>query len=351
MTPEQKLGYVLRLFVGVGVVAVFFSVLFKDQIFGTNSVFGYILGGGWERGLNIFALTASVMTACVIFTLSWVAQKVLHLLSDALSARGETVCRLLVSLTKYGAILGTLYWCLATVGVETGTLLASAGLLTLAISFGAKDLVTDLLSGLFIIFEGEFRVGDTISVGTNTGTVMEIGIRTTKINDGNDNVIVLRNSAISNVVNRTKLDSFATIDVEVSVGEDLPHLENVLKEELPRIAERQPMILDGPFYRGIVALTTSTMTVRVIARCSERNRSALERNLKREMRLLLTRHDIAPYQLQFEHDEDDRSPLSEGEADELEGADSFVESQDASIGKYDEKRAKKDKDPDARPEA
>lgn len=351
MTPEQKLGYVLRLFVGVGVVAVFFSVLFKDQIFGTNSVFGYILGGGWERGLNIFALTASVMTACVIFTLSWVVQKVLHLLSDALSARGETVCRLLVSLTKYGAILGTLYWCLATVGVDTGTLLASAGLLTLAISFGAKDLVTDLLSGLFIIFEGEFRVGDTISVGTNTGTVMEIGIRTTKINDGNDNVIVLRNSAISNVVNRTKLDSFATIDVEVSVGEDLPHLENVLKEALPRIAERQPMILDGPFYRGIVALSTSTMTIRVIARCSEKNRSALERNLKREMRLLLTRHDIAPYQLQFEHDEDDRSSLSKGEADELEGADSFVESQDASIGKYDEKRAKKDKDPDARPEA
>ena len=109
-----------------------------------------------------------------------------------------------MSLTKYGAILGTLYWCLATVGVDTGTLLASAGLLTLAISFGAKDLVTDLLSGLFIIFEGEFRVGDTISVGTNTGTVMEIGIRTTKINDGNDNVIVLRNSAISNVVNRDR---------------------------------------------------------------------------------------------------------------------------------------------------
>ena len=335
MTPEQKLGYVLRLFVGVGVVAVFISVLFKDQIFGSNSVFGYILGGGWERGLNIFAITASVMTACVIFTLSWVVQKVLHLLSDALSARGETVCRLLVSLTKYGAILGTLYWCLATVGVDTGTLLASAGLLTLAISFGAKDLVTDLLSGLFIIFEGEFRVGDTISVGSNTGTVMEIGIRTTKINDGNDNVIVLRNSAISNVVNRTKLDSFALIDVDVAVGEDLPHLENVLKEALPRIAERQPMILDGPFYRGIVALTPTTMTIRVIARCAERNRGALERNLKREMRLLLTRYDIAPYQLAYEHDDDIDACERPDESDELEGADDFVESQDASIGKYD----------------
>ena len=329
MTPEQKLGYVLRIFLGIGVLAVFVAVLFRDRIFGSDSVFGYILGGGWEQGLNIFAITASIMTACVILTVSWVLQKLLHLLSGVLSARGETVCRLLVSLTKYGAILGTLYWCLATVGVDTATLLASAGLLTLAISFGAKDLVTDLLCGLFIIFEGEFRVGDTISVGANTGTVMEIGIRTTKINDGSGNVIVLRNSAISNVINRTKLDSFANVDVNITVGEDLPYIENMLKRELPIIAERQPMVLDGPFYRGVVNLTESTMTLRIVARCSEANRAALERNLTREMRLLLTRHNIAPYQLQFEHEDDvkpDKAKEAE-EARELKEADSFVESQ------------------------
>ncbi len=337
MTPEQKLAFVLRIFMGVAVLAVFVSVLFRDQIFGSGSVFGYILGGGWERGLNIFAITASIMTACVIFTVSWFGQRLLHLLSTVLSARGETVCRLLVSLLKYGAILGTLYWCLATVGVDTATLLASAGLLTLAISFGAKDLVTDLLCGLFIIFEGEFRVGDTISVGANTGTVMEIGIRTTKINDGSGNVIVLRNSAISNVVNRTKLDSFANIDIDVTVGEDLPYIENLLERELPNIAARQPMILDGPFYRGVVALTTSTMTLRIMARCSEANRGALERNLKREMRLLLTRYSIAPYQQQFEHEDHTSIVDDPSEREELEQADDFVESQSESIDKLEGK--------------
>ena len=337
MTPEQKLAFVLRIFSGIAVLAIFVSVLFRDQIFGRDSVFGYILGGGWERGLNIFAITASIMTACVIFTVSWFIQRLLHLLSTVLSARGETVCRLLVSLTKYGAILGTLYWCLATVGVDTATLLASAGLLTLAISFGAKDLVTDLLCGLFIIFEGEFRVGDSISVGANTGTVMEIGIRTTKINDGSGNVIVLRNSAISNVINRTKLDSFANIDVDVTVGEDLPFIENLLERELPNIAARQPMILDGPFYRGVVNLTTTTMTLRIMARCAEANRGALERNLKREMRLLLTRYGIAPYQQQFEHELDDSILNDPDEVEELEQADDFVESQGESIDKLEGK--------------
>ena len=328
-TPEQKLGTVLRWFAGVAVIAVFLSVLFKDQIFGSGSVFGYILGGGWEKGMNIFALTASLMTACVIFTVSGVIQKVLHLLSGVLSARGETVCRLLISLTKYGAILGTLYWCLATVGVDTATLLASAGLLTLAISFGAKDLVTDLLCGLFIIFEGEFRVGDSITVGGNSGSVMEIGIRTTKIDDGSGNVIVLRNSAISNVINRTKLDSYASVDVDIAVGEDLPYVENVLKAELPNIAKRQGTVLDGPFYKGVVGLTGSVMTIRIVARCAEKDRGNLERSLKREMRLLLTRHNIAPYQLQFPH-EVDETPTIDENAEELKSADEFVEEQKVS---------------------
>ena len=328
-TAEQKLGTVLRWFAALAVVVVFFSVLFKDQIFGSSSVFGYILGGGWEKGVNIFAITASLMTACVIFTVSGVIQQILHLLSSVLSARGETVCRLLISLTKYGAIIGMLYYCLATIGVGTATLLASAGLLTLAISFGAKDLVTDLLCGLFIIFEGEFRVGDSITVGGNSGTVMEIGIRTTKVNDGSGNVIVLRNSAISNVINRTKLDSYASIDVDLAVGENLVYVENILEQELPNIAKRQPIIMDGPFYKGVVALTGSTMTIRVVARCAEKDRGALERALKREMRLLLTRNNIAPYQLQFDHEEDVRKTAAEQRkaAAELEAADEFVKEQ------------------------
>ena len=331
-TPEQKLGTILKGFLGLFVFCVFLAVIFREQIFGTDSVFSYILGGAWERGMNIFAITAAVMTACVVFTVAALIEKVLQLLSEVLSARGETVCRLLISLTKYGAILGTLYWCLATVGVDTATLLASAGLLTLAISFGAKDLVTDLLCGLFIIFEGEFRVGDSITVGGNSGSVMEIGIRTTKIDDGSGNVVVLRNSAISNVINRTKLDSYASVDVNISLGEDLVYVENVLKRELPNVAKRLPVVIDGPFYKGVVNLTGSEITIRVVARCAERDRGALERSLKREMRLLLSRNNIAPYQQTIEHDEDERKTAAEHrqEKRELESADEFVKEQSES---------------------
>lgn len=326
-TPEQKLGTVLRWFTGIGVFIVFLAVLFKDTLFGPRSVFTYILGNDWQRGLNIFALTASIMYACVALTVCAIAQSLLRMLSNVLGARGETICRLLSSLTKYGTLIAMLYWCLGVLGVDTATLLASAGIITLAVSFGAKDLITDILCGLFIIFEGEFRVGDVISVGGNTGTVMEIGVRSTKINDGNGNVLLLRNSSISNVTNMTKLNSYASIDITIPVGESLPYVEKVLKDELKSVHDRVPAIIEGPFYKGVVDLSSTAMTIRVVATCKETDRGSVMRSLRREVKLMLSRRDIAPYQLVFDHCDAVESAPKAATAEELAEADEFNEEQ------------------------
>lgn len=326
-TPEQKLGTVLRWFTGIAVFIVFLAVLFKDTLFGPRSVFTYILGNDWQHGLNIFALTASIMYACVALTVCAIAQALLRMLSNVLGARGETICRLLSSLTQYGTLIAMLYWCLGVLGVDTATLLASAGIITLAVSFGAKDLITDILCELFIIFEGEFRVGDVISVGGNTGTVMEIGVRTTKINDGNGNVLLLRNSSISNVTNMTKLNSYASIDITLPVGESLPYVEKVLKDELKSVHDRVPAIIDGPFYKGVVDLSSTAMTIRVVATCKEIDRGSVMRSLRREVKLLLSRRDIAPYQLVFDHCDAVEPAPRAVTAEELAEADEFNEEQ------------------------
>ena len=326
-TPEQKLGTVLRWFTGIAVFIVFLAVLFKDTLFGPRSVFTYILGNDWQHGLNIFALTASIMYVCVALTVCAIAQALLRMLSNVLGARGETICRLLSSLTQYGTLIAMLYWCLGVLGVDTATLLASAGIITLAVSFGAKDLITDILCGLFIIFEGEFRVGDVISVGGNTGTVMEIGVRTTKINDGNGNVLLLRNSSISNVTNMTKLNSYASIDITLPVGESLPYVEKVLKDELKSVHDRVPAIIDGPFYKGVVDLSSTAMTIRVVATCKEIDRGSVMRSLRREVKLLLSRRDIAPYQLVFDHYDAVEPAPRAVTAEELAEADEFNEEQ------------------------
>ncbi len=291
-SPEQKVASVMKVMVTIFVAAVFVAVLFRDQIFGQGSIFAYILGGTWERGLNIFAFTASIMTACFALTMAIIIQKFLSLLADALSSRGETVCRLLGSFIKYATIIGIIYYCLALLGVDTTTLLASAGILSIAISFGAKELVSDILSGLFIIFEGEFRVGDIIQVGTWSGTVVEIGIRTTKVMNGAQNIKVIRNSNVSDIINMTKQTSYTWIDVGIEYSESLERVEAILADELPKIRETIPAIIGGPFYKGVVSLGESSVNIRVMVQCAEADRAQVERDMNRELKLLFDKYDI-----------------------------------------------------------
>lgn len=326
-TPEQKLGTVLRWLGGVLAFVVFFAMLLGDKLFTSDGVFAYILNGNWDRGINIFAITAAIMYACVAIAVSSVIRWILRLISSVVGARGETICRLLSSVIEYGTIIFMLYWCLGVLGVDTATLLASAGIITLAIGFGAQEIVNDIMSGLFIIFEGEFRVGDIIDAGGCTGTVMDIGVRTTKIKDGNDNVLVIRNSSISNVTNKTRMNSYAVCDVIIPMGESLTYVENVLQEELPNVKRRVPTIVDGPFYKGLVAMDEEYVTIRIVATCAEKDRGTLERTLKREMGLALSHHNVAPFQSIYDHSADIKKKETVKEKIDQARADRFATEQ------------------------
>lgn len=276
----------------VSVLAIFMAVVFKDQIFGFDSLLAYILDGEWEYGLDIFAATASIMFACVVMTVANVVQRLLALLAGVLGSRGETVCRLTDSFIKYATIIGMVYYCLALLGVDTATLLASAGILSIAISFGVKGLVSDILSGLFIIFEGEFRVGDIIEVDDYRGTVVEIGARTTKVMDASQNIKVIRNSNVNDVVNMTKQSSYTWCDVGIEYSESLERVESILAKEMAHIREEILAIISGPFYKGVVSLGDSSVNIRIMVQCAESDRFQVERDLNREIKLLFDRYDI-----------------------------------------------------------
>ena len=113
--------------------------------------------------------------------------------------------------------------------------------------------MSDILSGLFIIFEGEFRVGDIIMVGDWRGTVVEIGVRTTKIEDGAQNIKVIRNSNVSDVINMTKRDPpTRRATWASSTANRWNAWRTSSRKELPNIRKRLPAIIDGPFYKGVV---------------------------------------------------------------------------------------------------
>lgn len=123
------------------------------------------------------------------------------------NSRSETVGTILRSMINYFAILIALFLILSAWGVETRTLLAGAGILGLALSFGAQSLIEDVISGLFLIFEKQFQIGDVIQIGDFRGTVLEIGIRVTKFEDLNGDIKIVNNSDIRGAIN-TSADFF-----------------------------------------------------------------------------------------------------------------------------------------------
>lgn len=291
-TPEQKMTTLLKGLMSIYALFLCGVYLLNDRIFGSKSMFAYIISGSWEKGLNIFAFTGCIFVICLVTAITILLQRILRLLSRISGAQGETLSRLLSNFVKYASVIILLYYCLALLGVDTATLLTSAGIIGLMISLGAQRLVSDVIAGLFIIFEGEFRVGDIVTIGDWRGTVVEIGIRTTKIEESGGNIKVINNSNISGIVNMTKRYSFASCDFNIQCGESLERVEDILKQELPCMKERIPTILDGPFYKGITGLGGSSVNIKIVAQCKEGDRIQLMRDLNREMKLLCDKYDI-----------------------------------------------------------
>ena len=242
--------------------------------------------------MNMFVLTRCVIYIVMVLVASKIAQKFINTLTVNLGARAETVGHLLESFIKYGGVIGVLFFSLYLMGFETTSLLTSAGILSIVIGFGAQSLISDILAGIFIVFEGEFRAGDIVTVGDFRGTVLEIGIRTTKIEDFVGNIKIYNNSSISGVLNMTKEYSTVPITLGIEYGESLERVEAVLKQEFPAIKKKLKTIVNGPFYKGVSSLADSSVNLLVVAQCLESDRIQLTRDLNRELYLVFNKHNI-----------------------------------------------------------
>jgi moderate conductance mechanosensitive channel len=159
---------------------------------------------------------------------------------------------------------------LGTVGVNLAPLIAGAGVLGVAIGFGAQDIVKDFLSGVIMLVEDQYGVGDVIDAGAATGVVEEVRLRTTRIRDVNGTVWHVPNGSISRVGNLTQEWSRMVIDVDVAYETDVDHAIEVLTGVLRRFEERddvQERLLGEPMeIWGVNDLGDSSVAIRVVAK-------------------------------------------------------------------------------------
>lgn len=210
----------------------------------------------------------------------------------AKSNRSLTIVKLLESFVRWVIAIIAVFVVLNAWGVDTTTLLASAGILTLVVGFGAQSLVADIVAGIFMVFEGEFQIGDIVIVNGWRGTVSQIGIRTTKLVDSSGNVNIVNNSEITTVVNQTKDVSLAKCVIGIEYNESLPKVEVIIRDNLEEIKKNIPGIIDGPYYKGVEALNASSDDLLLVASCKEEDIYQVQRDLNRELKLLFDKHNI-----------------------------------------------------------
>lgn len=259
-TAEQKLKKVIFGLCALISIFLVFYMYSQRGTYDKNSILSYIINKRWEKQPNIFSFTYIAFIVVEVMVIATIVRRLLKLSLSSMGARLETIGRLLNSFIKYLSVLGTLFYCLTFVGVNSSTILASAGLLTLIVGLGAQTMVSDILAGIFIVFEGEFRVGDIVT--------------------------------INGVINQTKKYSYAAIDVGIEYDESLERVESILEKELPLVKDRLPDIASGPFYRGVSSLADSSVNIKIVAQCAEAKRVQLMRDLNREMKLIFDKHNI-----------------------------------------------------------
>jgi len=208
--------------------------------------------------------------------------------------KSQTIYRLLLSLGKYITWFIAIILILELFNVQTAPILASAGVLGIAIGFGAQSIVSDMIAGFFILFEETFLVGDVIEVHGFRGEVMEIGLRTTKILSWDGVLKVFTNADIKAVSNFSRYPSLAIVDFQVSYETNLSTLPDLMSEFTSTYQHESAT--EAPSFMGVVELAASGVTCRVVCRSLPNNHHAIGRDLRLKVKEFLNAKGIEiPY--------------------------------------------------------
>ena len=275
----------------IGTIMVF---VFYNDIYGEDSVFYNSVSDNvfvnWCYQ-HIPSLIGSIQVVIVSIALNYFLKFVMRL-ALAHTKKGITITQILGSFLKWALAIASILVILSLWGVDTSALIASAGVLTLVIGLGAQSLIADIVAGLFIVFEEEYEVGDIIVLDGYRGTVIEVGIRTTKIQDAGGNIKIVNNSEIKAVINQTKDNSVAKCYLNVNYEEDLDKVQEVADQELAAASKKIKGLLSNIEYRGVSEFSSNGVTLFFLAKCKEADVFQIQREMNKVLKQMLEKHGI-----------------------------------------------------------
>ena len=199
-------------------------------------------------------------------------------------ARTETLTSVLSSGANLVIWTVAVLMILGEVGINLGPLIAGAGIVGVAVGFGAQSIVKDFLSGMFMLVEDQYGVGDSIDVGLVSGTVERVTLRTTILRDGDGSIWYIPNGEIARVGNRSQVWARALLDIDVAYDTDLRKAQQVLKDVAMGLWEDEEFtsgdIIEEPMVLGVQNLGVDGITLRLIAKTDASEQWAVARELR-----------------------------------------------------------------------
>ena len=258
----------------------------------------------WESVVGTPAQVVAIIVAAVV--VRWVAHRAIDRATSAMQRRAQeratsgpvrswvamderqrqraaTIGSLLKSATSIVVLIVTVLTIAAQLGIALAPLMASAGVAGVAVGFGAQSLVKDVVSGLFMMFEDQYGVGDVIDTGEAIGTVEEVTLRVTRLRDADGVVWYVRNGEIIRVANRSQGWATSLVDLPVSLTNDFQLVTKVLTDTVQQMfddPEWQDKLLELPSVAGVESVTSTAATFRVIAKTHPGENLAVSRHLR-----------------------------------------------------------------------
>ncbi len=211
------------------------------------------------------------------------------------AARSESISSVLTSTITVSIWVVALLLVLGELGVDLAPLIAGAGIAGVALGFGAQSLVKDCISGLFMLLEDQYGIGDVVDLGEATGVVEEVALRTTVLRGVDGTVWHVPNGEVQRVGNKSQHWSTALIDVDVAYDADLSLVHDIIQRTADEVCDRDEIrdhILDRPQVLGVETLGADGITLRMTVTTTPGSQWSVQRELRAALKAAFDAADI-----------------------------------------------------------
>lgn len=206
--------------------------------------------------------------------------------------KADTLCELLKSIVRYVMYFISIMWVFEIIGLDIKTLIAVTSVAGVAIGFGAQNLVKDVITGFFILFEDQFAVGDYVILDGMSGIVEALGLRITKIRDVTGDLHIIPNGSIGKVTNKSRGNMRAMVEVDISYEANVEYAMDTIRKVCIELKKEMPEIVEGPEVLGITNFKDSGVTIRIIAKSVPMKQWDVEMELRKRIKKELDKNQI-----------------------------------------------------------